>query len=224
MREIGSYCNGGVYYLPHNTVASTSSLIKTRFRSPQPENAVGLSAAYAIVRYINRCVGLGEKLVLQNPPAKENTPTLHSTSLLIPTNDSSYAREEGTLLIAHPLLIQSTLTQSLILMVNGGDLRDGGQVGLVLTRPLGRVLSHLRIHGASLLVPFTQCLVFCGGDVDSTSYLSFLHTCDELASCSVEVAKGLYFCDDLDRASNFVMEHSIDPSMSFKVHLLTAHL
>ena len=108
----------------------------------------------------------------------------------------------GTLLVAHPLLLQSTLTRGLVLVCEHG--RDG-DVGLVLNRPTGVTLRQgleQRAEGHSkqveeVLEVFGDNLLWRGGDVGEK--LGVLHPHGQLRRAK-EVAQGLYWQCDLSQA------------------------
>jgi hypothetical protein len=65
---------------------------------------------------------------------------------------------------------------------------------VVLNRPfeglIGSLYSFEMLPHA--LVPFVECRMFRGGDVDTETYISFLHTCDDLKSSSTQIQPGYY--------------------------------
>lgn len=110
---------------------------------------------------------------------------------------------QGTLLVAHPLLLQSTLTRSLVLVCE----HDGqGDVGLVVNRPTTVTLRdglEKREEGYSsqlqeVLEVFGDNVLWRGGDVSEK--LGVLHPHGHLSRAK-QVAQGLYWQCDLSQAT-----------------------
>lgn len=180
-------------------------------RTHQLDPKERLALAYACLRYLNRCMSVGERLLVERDERSVSSERLS----LSPAPDTSCP--VGSIVIAHPMLLQSTLTQSVIMVVSRPD--PSCVVGLVLNRPdggaIGAVYSVERLP--SLLLPFVECQMFCGGDVDTELSLSYLHSCEDLKDVSVEIQPGLYYSEDLITAYTHVTSNQVDVAKSFKV-------
>ena len=236
VEEVGLFNDHGVYHLPSPTGVDKSVHNRVRImfrrkvdevasytrdhgdqdasRTRQLDSRERLALAYACLRYLHQCMSVGEKLLI-DPNELHELPGLSERLSLSPALDTSCP--VGSIVIAHPLLIQGTLTQSVIMVVCRSD--PSSVLGLVLNRPddgaIGAMYSFERLP--SVLLPFVECQMFCGGDVDVEHILSYLHSCDDLKDVSVEIQRGLYYSEDLVSAYTYVTNTEVNVTKSFKV-------
>ena len=234
VEEVGLFNDHGVYHLPSANGFDKSIYHQVRLmfrrkidevafhgrdhgvrdstRTHQLDSKERLALAYSCLRYLHRCITVGDRLlVASHEPNQEFSEHLN----LSPAPDTSCP--VGSIVIAHPLLIQGSLTQSVIMVVSRSD--PSSVVGLVLNRPDGGTIGAIYPveHLPSVLLPFVECQMFCGGDVDVENAVSYIHLCDDLKGVSVEIQPGLYYSEDLISAYTYVTNTDVNVARSFKV-------
>ena len=131
----------------------------------------------------------------------------------------------GQVLLSHPLLSQSGLTRSVIMLVKHNETTS---FGLVVNRRMPFTMGDLidspdaessrGMNGAvrESLSVFRENPIFRGGDVGST-FLSILHPHGHLQG-AVKVCDGVYWQCDLAEAKELVLSGAASP-LSFKLVL-----
>jgi len=188
---------GGMYYKPDG--GSLHTLIKDAFRGSEP---IDFDAAFLASRCLsgNEDLGRAVGLLEQHDVGEAWWP---DASLKLSKEDTL---EVGSLLLAHPLLLQSTLTRSMVLVC---EHDDNGNVGLVLNRPTNVTLNEAlgtqpeKMTNAlkETLEVFGENHLWRGGDVSEK--LGVLHTHGHLPR-SKEVSQGVFWQCDLAQAARIV--------------------
>lgn len=186
------HCSGGMFWLPNSTKFSLSQMLSHHFR--EKTSSVGtlnqqqrLDLAFSVFRYLSRCSRLGTLLTKVDDD-------LESLSAEVESNGgdelfSSTALEPGSILIAHPMLYQNPLTQSILLIVSHSV--EEGTLGLVVNSPmnclLGAKVSPDTLRDFPYLTVFAECELYQGGDVISPQPLALIHQVDSLSHCSQKI-------------------------------------
>jgi hypothetical protein len=186
------HCSSGMFWSPNSTKLSLNEMVSYHFR--EKTSSVGtlnqqqrLDLAFSAFRYLSRCLRLGTLLSKQPeglesllPETESHGGDLYSTSSL----------KAGSLLIAHPMLYQTPLTQSIILIINNS--LEGGTLGLVINSPmdcsLGTKVSPSTLRDFPYLTVFAECELYNGGDVMFPQPLSLIHQVDSLSHCSQKIS------------------------------------
>lgn len=166
-----------------------------------------IELGYSALRYLNKCISIGSKLLAPKNAIMDRI-NLDAIQLQ-PTSERTIAL--GTVLIAHPMLVGSTLTQSIVLIV---QVEQGGQiVGLVLNRPYDyRFALNPQDYIMSEILLGTG--VFRGGDVDEVGHRSLLHTADKsLEELSKQISPGLFFLDDFAKCISSIQNGPMQSQM-----------
>lgn len=213
VEEVRDYCRG-VFYLPHVSDSGTRKLrgrIYSLFRHPLTGHdtvLTRLSIAYLAIRYLSKCTYLGDALV-----TRSIAPRAVYASITIAPRSHRIGR--GAIVLAHPMLLNSGFTQSVVLLVYRSD---ASLLGLVLNRTIQKdspdhfedtltsVCTDAPVTAQDkydLLDFFDKSSIFYGGVVDS-SRVSLLHSHAELAEHSILVSPGIYWTDNVKEVLLFL--------------------
>jgi putative AlgH/UPF0301 family transcriptional regulator len=181
-------CSGGMFYKPGQ---SLQSIVRKSFREPglcglkhEERLDLGLEA----LKYLSRCNNIGAKICF-NPTVSKSSAEIGSETSAVHLRPTDCI-EEGSLLIAHPLLYQCSLTQCCLVLAQHDN--EQGSLGFVLNQPmnctLGDKLSLETQRKYPYVKQFLSCPLYRGGEVMTPQPLTLLHRNDYLSFCSKKIS------------------------------------
>lgn len=200
------HCSSGMFWSPNSTKLSLSEMVRYHFR--EKTSSVGtlnqqqrIDLAFSVFRYLSRCLRLGtllskmpEGLESLSPESGTHGGDLHSSKQM----------QAGSLLIAHPMLYQTPLTQSIILIINNSI--ESGTLGLVVNSPmdcsLGTKVPPQTLRDFPYLTVLAECELYNGGDVIFPQPLALIHQVDSLSHCSQKITPVDPSIDELKGGAN----------------------
>ena len=191
---------GGVYYLP---ARSTVEIARTAFKKNMGDasnDSHHLDVAMACIRILEQNLARGRKIGILNWAATHVRAPEELYDIQLAEGPAA-----GRVLLSHPLLVQSALTRSVIVLVQYE--KEKGTFGLVVNRQVPLKVTDLldtasSLHGVGMsnsvregLIAFEDNRVYRGGDV-AMHFLSILHPHGDLPHAQ-RLAEGVYWQCDL---------------------------